>query len=116
MVNKILTGAGFVENVTFKETRFLKPPKDQTYAVYSDTKTVRGADYVNAITAHEVNIEVYEYTPDPDTEAAIEAQLDACGQEYIKQSRYWINEEQLFQVIYEFNYLTKREDLIYGSF
>lgn len=114
MVNKILTGAGFIKNQTYRETMFKKPPKS-TYAIYNDTKTVRGPDYVNAITEHEVNIELYEYAPDPDAEAAIEAQLDAFGQMYIKQNRYWINEEQLYQVIYEFNYLTKKGDFIYGS-
>lgn len=114
MVNKILTGAGFVENETFRETRFLKPPKT-TYAVFNDTKTVRGPDNVNAIIEHEINIELYEYAPDPTAEAAIEAQFDAYGQPYIKQNRYWINEEQLYQVIYEFNYLTKKGVIIYGS-
>jgi hypothetical protein len=114
VVNKILTGAGFVSGKTYIETRFLKPPKS-TYAIYNDTKTVRGPDYINAITEHEVNIELYEYAPDPASEAAIEAQLDAYGQPYIKQNRYWINEAQLFQVIYEFNYLTKRGDFYYGS-
>lgn len=114
MVNKILTGAGFVSGKTYIETRFLKPPKT-TYAIYNDTKTVRGPDYVNAITEHEVNIELYEYAPDPASEAAIEAQLDAVGMPYIKQNRYWINEQQLFQVIYEFNYLEKRGVFTYGS-
>lgn len=114
MVNKILTGAGFVLNKTYRETRFLKPPS-VTYAIYNDTKTVRGPDNVNALTEHEVNIELYEYAPDPASEAAIEAQFDAAGMPYIKQNRYWINEEQLYQVIYEFNYLEKRGDFIYGS-
>lgn len=114
MVHKILTGAGFVLNKTYRETRFLKPPTS-TYAVYNDTKTVRGPDNVNALTEHEVNIELYEYTPDPASEAAIEQSLDTVGMPYIKQNRYWINEEQLYQVIYEFNYLTKKGEFIYGS-
>lgn len=114
MVNQILTGAGFILNQTYRETRFLKPPAT-TYAIYNDTKTVRGPDNVNAITEHEVNIELYEYAPDPAAEKSIEDQLDAVGMPYIKQNRYWINEEQLYQVIYEFNYLTKRGDFIYGS-
>lgn len=107
MVNKILQGAGFVLNQTYRETRFLKPPAT-TYAVFNDTKTVRGPDNVNALTEHEVNIELYEYSPDPTAEAAIETQLDLYGQEYIKQNRYWINEAQLYQVIYEFTYIEKR--------
>lgn len=113
MVNEILSGAGFIKNQTYRETMFKKPPKT-TYAVFNDTKTVRGPDNVNAITEHEVNIELYEYAPDPDAEDAIEAQFDDVGIPYIKQNRYWIAEEQLYQVIYEFNYLTKKGDLIYG--
>lgn len=107
MVHKILTGAGFVLNKTYRETRFLKPPKS-TYAVYNDTQTVRGPDNINAIVFHEVNIELYEYSPDSAAEAAIEAQLDEAGLEYIKQSRYWLSEEQLYQVIYEFNFTEKK--------
>ena len=114
MVNRILTQAGFVAGKTYRETRFLKPPK-VTYAIYNDTQTVRGPDNVNAVTEHEVNIELYEYAPDPDSEAAIESQFDAVGMSYIKQNRYWISEEQIFQVIYEFNYLDKRGEFIYGS-
>ena len=109
MVDQILTNAGFISGKTYQETRFLKPPK-QTYAVYNDTWTVRGPDNINAITEHEINIELYEYKPDPASEAAIEAELDALSQPYIKQPRYWINETQLFQVIYEFTYVTKRGD------
>lgn len=109
MVDTVLTGAGLVSGQTYKETRFLKPPRT-SYAIYNDTRTVRGPDNVNAIILHEINIELYEYAPDPTLEAAIEAQLDALGKEYIKQPRYWIQEEQLFQVIYEFNYLTKKGD------
>ena len=41
MVDKILTGAGFVLNETYRETRFLKPPR-KTYAVYNDDCDNRG--------------------------------------------------------------------------
>jgi hypothetical protein len=112
MVHKILTGAGFVLNKTYRETRFLKPPKS-TYAVYNDTRTVRGPDNINAIVSHEVNIELYEYSPDSAAEARIEAQLDEAGLEYIKQSRYWLSEEQLYQVIYEFNFTEKKGNVTY---
>ncbi len=108
MIDDILQGAGLVLNTTYKETRFLKPPKT-TYAVYHDTHTRRGADMLNCITEHEVNIELYEYKPDPTMEAAIEAQFDARAIPYIKQQRYWIDSEQLYQVIYEFNYIEKED-------
>ena len=105
MVDKVLTGAGLEPGKTYTETRFLKPPKS-SYATYSDTQKVRGPDNVNALVSHEINIELYEYAPDPELEAAIERQFDALGQEYIK---------QVYQIIYEFNYLAKKGEINYGS-
>lgn len=106
MLHEILQGAGLVLNQTYRETRFLKPPRS-TYAVFDDTKTIRGPDGINALVEHEVNIELYEYAPDPLTEEAIEAQFDRLGVSYIKQARYWIQTEQLYQIIYEFTYTEK---------
>ena len=106
MVKRVLTGAGFVEDITFKETRFLKPPKT-TYAVFMDSFTRRGADGLNLIKDHDYTIELYSYKPDPDAEARIEAKLDEYAIEYEKEDRYWIQEEQLFQVVYTFNHIEK---------
>lgn len=106
MVKQVLTGAGFVEGKTFKETRFLKPPKT-TYAVYMDSFTRRGADGLNLIKDHDYTIELYSYTPDPEAEARIEAILDELGLEYDKDDRYWIQEEQLYQVVYTFRFIEK---------
>lgn len=106
MVDKILSGAGFVLNKTYKETRFLKPPST-TYAIYNDSYDRRGADDLNLLTEHDVTIELYEYSPDPEAEKRIEDQCDALDVEYTRQDRYWIQEEQLYQVIYEFSYIKK---------
>lgn len=106
MVKRVLTGAGFVEGKTFKETRFLKPPKT-TYAVYMDSFTRRGADGLNLIKDHDYTIELYSYTPDPEAEARIEEILDELGLEYDKDDRYWIQEEQLYQVVYTFGFIQK---------
>ena len=106
MVKRILTGAGFVEGKTFKETRFLSPPKT-TYAVYEDSFTRRGADNLNLIKDHDYTIELYSYTPDPEAEARIEEILDSYGIEYDKSPRYWIESEQLYQVVYTFNFIEK---------
>lgn len=108
MVDAILTAAGFVKNQTYRETRFLKPPA-QTYAVYNDNRTTRGPDYLNLVSEHDVNIELYEYAPDPAAEKRLEDAFDAFGLEYIKQSRYYLNEEQLYQVIYEIHYTLKKK-------
>lgn len=106
MVKQILTGAGFVEGKTFKETRFLKPPKE-TYAIYNDSFNRRGADGFNLIKDHDYTIELYSSKADPDAESRIEEQLDNRGLEYDKQERYWIQEEQLYQVVYDFNFIEK---------
>ena len=106
MVKQILTGAGFKEGKTFKETRFLTPPKS-TYAVFMDSFTRRGADGLNLIKEHSYTIELYSYTPDPGAEARIEATLDNYGIEFSKEDRYWINEERLYQVVYEFDFIEK---------
>lgn len=106
MVKTILTGAGFVENKTFKETKFLKPPRE-TYAVYHDSFERRGADNSNLITEHDYTIELYSTKPDQGAEFKIEQMLDNNGLEFDKDERYWIPEEQLYQVIYTFTFIEK---------
>ena len=106
MVNKILSGAGVIKDKTYRETLCLKPPRE-TYAVYLDSVNRRGGDTVNLIKEHDYSIELYEYAPDPEAEARIEAQFDAYGIEYTKQSRYWIQSEQLYQVVYDFSFIEK---------
>lgn len=106
MVKEILTNAGFIEGKTFKETRFITPPKT-TYAIYLDAYTRRGADGLNLVKDHDYTIELYSYKPDPDAESKIEASLDELGLAYDKDDRYWIHEEQLYQTIYTFNIIEK---------
>ena len=106
MVKQILTDAGFIENETFKETRFLKAP-DVTYCVYLDSVVRRGADNANLITEHRYTVELYAYAPDPAAEDAIEEALDALAIPFEKQPRYWINDEQIFQTVYDFDYIEK---------
>lgn len=106
MVKRILTGAGFVEGKTFKETRFLKPPQS-TYAVYIDSFTRRGADGVNLIKDHTYTIELYSYKADPTAEDEIEKMFDTFGIEYEKSERFWLDSEQLYQVVYTFNFIEK---------
>ena len=103
MIKSILTAAG----VQFKRSRFPQPPAG-TYAVYMDDVETEGPDGINAILRHDVTVELYEPKPDDAAEAAIEAQLDAAGLTWAKQDRYWLQEEQRYQVIYEFTYIEKR--------
>lgn len=106
MVKKILTVAGFVEGETFKETRFISPPKT-TYAVYTDSFTGRGADNINLIKEHDYSIELYSYNLDPDAETRIEEMLNNLGIEFDKSERYWLESEQLYEVVYTFNFIEK---------
>ena len=102
MVKEILDVTG----IPYRETRFLTPPKT-TYAVYMDAVDRRGGDNINLISQHDVTIELYEYKPDPNAERLIETTLDALGIEYTKQPRYFIQEEQLYQVVYDFTFIQK---------
>ena len=108
MVDDILTAAGFIKNKTYRETQFLKPPFE-TYVVYTDTIERRGGDFINLTKAHDVSLEMYEYAPDPEKEAALEEQLDLLGLKYTKQPRYRIESEQLYQIIYDFSYIEKQK-------
>lgn len=103
MVNNILDTAG----INYRETRFPRPPAG-TYAVYMDDVSTDGPDGLNLIQTHDITIELYEPQPDDVAEAALEAALDAAGVRWTKQARYWLQDEQLYQVIYEFTYYTKR--------
>lgn len=110
MVKEILNKAGFVENESYRETRFLKPPTI-TYAVYTDSFQSGGADNIALIKRHSIAIELYEYAPDPSAESRIENVLNEYYPEmsdgWEKQERYWIEEEQLYQIIYTFDYIEK---------
>lgn len=104
MVNKILTAAG----IAYRRSRFTKPPAG-TYAVWMDDITTDGPDGMPpSIFHHSVTVELYEPKPDDAAVAALEAQLSARGLHWTKQDRYWIQSEQMYQTIYEFNYIEKR--------
>lgn len=106
MVKKILTEAGFVEGETFEETQFINPP-DTTYAVFMDSFTRRGADGLNLLKDHSCTIEIYSEFPDPEAEARLEAKLDEYAIEYEKSDRIWIQAEQMYEVVYTFDFTEK---------
>lgn len=99
MINTILTATG----LPYRETRFLKPPSD-TYVVYMDDVESDGPDGQPRILTHSVTLEVYEPTPDDEAEKAVEDAITAAGLQWRKQARYWLQTEQRYQVIYEFEY------------
>lgn len=103
MVNRILTAAG----VPYRKTRFPKPPAE-TYAVYTDDISTDGPDGLNRIYTHDVTVEVYEPAPDDAIEAAIETAINAQGIPWTKQDRFWLQDSQRYQVVYEFSFIEKR--------
>lgn len=103
MVNKILTAAG----VPYRRGRFTaKAPA--TYIVYMDDITTDGPDGHPWIRQHDITVELYENKPDDAAEAAVEAAISAAGLNWTKQDRYWLQTEQLYQVLYNFTYYEKR--------
>ena len=103
MVKSILTAAG----VKFRKTRFLSPPTG-SYVVYFDDVETDGPDGLPRIYKHDYTVELYEHTPDDAIENAIEIAIAEAGLQYTKQDRYWLQDEQLYQVIYNFNFIEKR--------
>lgn len=104
IVETILTAA----NVPHREARFIKPPAG-TYAVwFDDIVQTDGPDYINSIKQHSYTIELYASPADPTAETAIENAIDEAGLRWSKQRRYWIQTEQMYQTIYEFDYIEKR--------
>ena len=107
MIKEILTASA----IPHRQGRFLNPPAT-SYAVYFDDLDVNGPDPVGAelprIVRHDVMVEIYEPKADPAAEAALEAELDARGIPWTKEDRYWLQNVQRYQVIYEFSYNEKR--------
>ena len=87
-------------------------PPASTYGLYfDDVATEPGPDPVAGaprVLLHDVMVELYEPTQDAAAEAAFEAELDRRGIHYEKQARYWLQNVQRYQVIYEFSYYEKR--------
>lgn len=103
MITTILNATG----LKYREARFPKPPAE-TYVVYMDDVETDGPDGQPRIYMHSVTLEVYEPQPDDKAEKAIEDALTAAGLQWRKQARYWLQTEQRYQVIYEFEYNEKR--------
>lgn len=107
MIHEILTASG----IPYRQARFLNPPAE-TYAVYlDDHDTTPGPDPVPGavqLIRHDIMVEIYEPKPDAAAEAAMEAALMAAGLYYTKQDRYWLQNVQRYQVVYEFHYIEKR--------
>lgn len=105
MIKTILTASG----IPYRQGRFVNPPAG-TYGIYFDNQTVDGPDPmpgVPKIVRHDCMVELYEPKPDPDAEERLEMQLAAVGLHWTKEDRYWLQNVQRYQVIYEFSYNEK---------
>lgn len=104
MVNKILAASG----VQYRRGRFIgaKPP---TYAVYTDDITTDGPEATGypRVLQHDITVELYEDRPDDAAEAALEKAISEAGLQWTKQDRYWLQNEQQYQIIYEFTFYEK---------
>lgn len=95
------------DSIPNRRARFLTPPSG-TYAVWFDDKdTSEGADLRNNLIRHDVSVELYETGPDDASEETIENNLDILNIKWRKQERYWLQDTQRYQVIYEFTYYEK---------
>ena len=107
MIKQILAAAG----IPAKESRYINPP-GSTYAVYfDDTDTLGGPDPVPGaplLVSHSATVELYEPTKDDASEAALESALIAQGLHWTKQARYWLQNVQRYQVVYEFDFTETR--------
>lgn len=103
MIKNLLKAAGLLS----WESLCPDPPAD-TYAIYFDEVTTDGPDGYNWILVHDCTVELYELTKDAAAEAKLEQVLNGEGIRWIKQSRYWLQSVQRYQVIYEFTIFEKR--------
>ena len=104
MVNEILTAAA----IPGRRSRFVSPPGG-SYVVWFDDIETDGPDGMPpSLFRHAVTLELYALKPDPMAEAALEAAMIVRGLQWSKQERYWIASEQMYQTLYEFNYIEKR--------
>lgn len=105
MFKTILAAAGIPE----RGSRFVTPPAG-TYAVWFDDLDTDGPDGMPPrIFTHDVTLELYEHKKDAAAVQALERELSAAGLHWSKQDRVWIKSEQLYQTIYEFTYIEKKE-------
>lgn len=101
-IHSILAATG----LPFRRSRFPCPPAG-TYAVYTANVTTDGPDGVPAVHIHDVTVELYEAALDDAAEATVEQAIAAAGCQWVKQDRYWLQDEQRYQVIYEFTIYEK---------
>lgn len=106
MVKEIIELIG----VPAKRNRWAKPPAG-TYIVWTDYVETDGADGMPpSIYKHDVSFEMYSPKQDEETERLIESVLGSYGRQWVRQDRYWLDDEQVYQTVYDFSYIEKRRN------
>lgn len=109
MIKNLLKNA----EIPAQEARFPNPPKT-AYAVYFDEISANGADNADILHTHDATVELYCPTIQSakNAEESLEVQLRANGIcKWEKQSRYWLDDVQRYQIIYEFTFYEKKEGI-----
>lgn len=106
-INQILQAAGFIENVTYTQTVFVKPPQ-RTFVVYFDDVDADGSDYTTDIFTHSIRFELYAPNrADPTAETRLEATFRQYCIHYRKLGRTWLENERYFLTTYYFDFIEK---------
>lgn len=103
LVDDILSAAG----VPYRKTRFTKPQTGD-YIVYNDSITTDGGDRELLLYRHSISAELYTAKQSADAEELLENAFASYGVHFDKQEAIWLQEEQRYQVVYEFEYIEKR--------
>ena len=103
----LATSAG----INTRDTRFIKPAADDTFAVCFESVENIGPDNLPALlTRHSATIEFYAKKGDASSrsaQSALENAMSAAGVEWTKSDRIWLEEEKIFQTVYNYQYLLK---------
>lgn len=107
ILNDILEGAGFVNEKTYRQTRFVTAPRE-TYCTWDVNESYRGTDdFEIVIKQSDFSIDLYQSEPDERPEMRIEKQLILHELPFTKSTRDFIQAEKLYQTTYEFTFLEK---------
>ena len=103
----MITGILRETGIPYRKTRFLKPQSGD-YIVWDDSVETDGGDDKVLLYHHKITVELYTAAPAPDTESSLEASIAVRGLHFAKQEALWLQQEQRYQTVYEFEYFEKR--------
>jgi len=97
----------FLEKTGMKvsENYFSNPPA-LPYIIFSDTMSVKGADSRNCLLDRSITVELYSKKIIEEKEKIIENLLNEKSIKFVK-NRTWIDSENFFQTVYDFNLYEK---------